>query len=224
MITLQPESLYPFEQPYLFNGEYEDCYASSPCTSMDLRHVYLLNDILKCWEFKSALEIGSFNGSSSTAFIEAINSGEGLGKSGRAIFCDVSVRPSLLRVVKNCKDPSRARITPQPSWEVLKTSMDFDFIFVDGCHDIQSVSVEFAHLKRRRPLCIMGHDTNATQAGHLHCEGAEMLRKELQKDAGYFCLSDSKQRPDEMTERGLFFATTSILLFEKAEKIFNKWA
>jgi hypothetical protein len=207
-------------EPYAFGGPYSGCFIN-PAHAMDRRHIFILHEILKVWPFHSALEIGSFAGASSTAFVEAINSGQGLGIGGIATFCDVSVSDSLVDVARNCKDHLRVRITPQPSWAVLDSKLDFDFIFVDGAHDIDTVTIEVAKLKRRRPLCIMAHDTNATAAGYSQCEGAAMLR-DVYRDSEYHCIEDAIDRPNELTKRGLFFATLDKELHMLAWNIFRR--
>lgn len=209
-------------EPYAFDGPYSQCL-SDPRTAMDRRHIFIVHDILKAWPFKKALEIGSYNGASATAFIEAINAGLGLGESGEAIFCDVAVTRSLVDVAANCKDRSRAMITPQPSWTVLASDLDFDFIFVDAAHDLESVTLEVSRLLKRRPLCVMAHDTNATAAGYPMAEGAEYLKKTFEALPGYYSIEDKQDRPGEETKRGLFFTTTDRGLFANATEIFRKW-
>ena len=221
MITLERT-----KEPYAFDGPYSACFAH-PLTAADKRHIFIINDILKCWPFKSALEIGSFYGATATAFVEAINSGQGLGESGIATFCDVAVSDSLMDVVQNCKDMDRVRITPQPSWAVLDSREDFDFIFVDGAHDMDSVTIEVTKLLRRRPLCVMAHDTNATDAGYSKCEGAKMLREQFAHPFvtmhGYRSIEDREHRKGERTDRGLFLSTSNNELFQLAQTIFQKW-
>jgi hypothetical protein len=195
-----------------------------PDPAADVRHVFIIHEILKSWPFKSALEIGSFLGATATAFIEAIGSGEGLGAGGGATFCDVSVSDSLLDVVRSCKQPKTWQVTPQPSWAVLDSEIPFDFIFVDGAHDVDTVGLELKRLMRRRPLCVMAHDTNATDAGYSKCEGAKLLRDTFAADPGYRILEDVAKRPGERTERGLFFATTDADLHRVARGVFEKWA
>lgn len=216
MITLTPE-------PYAFDMAYARCFAL-PEVAMDRRHIWMLHDVLCGWPFRNALEIGSFNGASATAFVEAINKGQGLGVSGSATFCDVSVTHSLMSVVQNCRDPERVRITPQPSWQVLDSELPFDFVLVDASHDIESVSLEMTRLLKRRPLCVMAHDTNATQAGYSKCEGAALLAETFRGLPGYGCIEDNAKRPGERTDRGLFLATTSPRLLEMAETVFAEWA
>jgi hypothetical protein len=209
-------------EPYTFDMAYARCFAV-PHMAMDKRHIFLMHDILCNWPFKSALEIGSFNGASSTAFVEAINKGEGLGESGVAHFCDVSPTHSLRSVVQNCRHQDRVGIVPKPSTEVLDWSFPFDFVFVDGNHDAESVAKELMRLIVRKPLCVMGHDTHATESGYKLCEGAMLLKRTFDS-MGWYWWEDHKQREDERTERGLFFATTDPKLYGVSREAFWRWA
>jgi hypothetical protein len=208
--------------PWDWTMSYARCYAL-PEVAADKRHVYILHGVLSAWPFASALEIGSFNGATAVAFVEAINGKTGLGRYGRAFFCDVSVTHSLVDVVRNCREPDRVHITAQPSWAVLDSKEPFDFVYVDGAHDMDSVTLEVAKLLPRKPLCVMAHDTSATAAGYSKCEGAAMLAATFRNTPGYRCIEDNKDRPGERTSRGMFLATTSDELYEVARDVFNKW-
>jgi hypothetical protein len=209
-------------EPYTFDMAYARCFAI-PEMAVDKRHIFIMHDILRSWPFRSALEIGSFNGASATAFVEAINSGEGLGESGHATFCDVQPTHSLKAVAANCKHAGRVTITDQPSHVVLESQYDYDFIFVDGRHDLESVSRELKPLLRRKPLCVMAHDTSATDAGYRLCEGAKLLKDTFKALYGNH-IEDSVLRDGERTERGLFFATNDSELAGRALAAFYRWA
>jgi predicted O-methyltransferase YrrM len=215
MIELQTAAAATSD-PYEFYLAYARCFAC-PQTAMDKRHIFMLYDVLRAYPFEQALEIGCFNGASSTAFVEAINKGAPF----RATFCDVSPTHSLSAVINNCRKPDQVRFTQQPSWMVLDTNEPFDFIFVDAAHDLDSVSLEIKHLVRRRPLCVMAHDTNATAAGYSKCEGAERLKRTFQDHPDYFYTEDNANREGERTERGLFLATTDRSLWLKALAAFE---
>lgn len=203
-------------RPYTFdNPAYARCYAD-PFTATDKRHVYMIHDVLMAWPFRETLEIGSFQGASSTAFIEAINKGHEL----NATFCDIQPSGSLLDVLHSCQKPNRTRLTMQFSWTVLASDLPFDFIFVDTAHDADTVSLELKHLLRRKPLCVMAHDTNATAAGHPKCEGAANLAKAFRETRGYYCIEDTLYRHGEQTERGLFLATRDLPLYYGALLVF----
>jgi predicted O-methyltransferase YrrM len=205
-------------EPYSFDQAYARCYAL-PEVAMDKRHVYLLRDILD-FGFKSTLELGSFNGASSTAFIEAVNAG----KVERATFCECTPTHSLRSVIGNCRHPDRVRLTTKPSWDVLEGEDDFDLILVDANHDLESVAKELTHLLQSRPLCVVAHDTNATAAGLPKCEGAQLLKQVFEAMPDYYCLEDRETRAGELTHRGFFLATRDPNLFYRAKQAFGRWA
>ncbi len=205
--------------PYEFTGAYQNCYVHRP-SAMDERHVYIVHEILSSYPFKNVLELGSYWGASSTAFVEAINKGREM----IATFCDTLPTPGLWDVVGNCKHPEQVRVTKDLSWQVLESDEKYDFVLVDAGHDLKSVQAELQRLLIRKPLCVMAHDTNATEAGYAKCEGAAMLKAVFESIGDYqCCIEDCEKREGERTERGLFFATMSYHLYEKAQKIFEKW-
>jgi hypothetical protein len=204
--------------PYAFIGPYAGCY-DVPEVAMDRRHVFALREVLSAWPFRNALELGSFNGASSTAFIEAINAGS----LRQATFCDTRPTESLWTVCRNCHRIGRVTITDRPSWQSLDSKEDYDFILVDACHDIASVTKELQRLIARRPLCVMAHDTNATAWGYPHAEGAELLKNTFANMQGYHCIEDGVHRDGERTERGLFLATWDAELYALASRVFERW-
>lgn len=203
-------------KPYEFTGAYKHCYAV-PEMAMDERHVYMVNAVLSGHPFKNALELGSFYGASSTAFVEAINGGAEM----TATFCDATPTESLRAVVRNCT--GHVRITSEISWNVLESIEDFDFVLVDANHDLASVSKELQRLLIRQPLCVMAHDTNATRMGYPRAEGAAHLKRTFQEHPDYYCIEDAARRERERTERGLFLATRDPSLYRMAVEAFRVW-
>jgi predicted O-methyltransferase YrrM len=203
---------------YTFDGPYAACY-SIRYMAMDERHVAMLHGVLSGWPFKNALELGSFRGASSTAFVEAINNGSPM----VATFCDAEPTESLWSVVRNCSQPGRVRVTADLSWHVLESPETFDFVLVDANHDLESVTLELERLLIRKPLCVMAHDTNATRMGYPKAEGAHHLKRTFQQHDDYYCIEDAARREGEQTERGLFLATTDPALFRMAVEVFRVW-
>jgi predicted O-methyltransferase YrrM len=208
--------------PYAFADAYAGCYAV-PAMAMDRRHVYLIHDVLRQWPFRNTLELGSWMGASSTAFVEAINAGAGM----VATFCDVSPTDSLWDVVGNCRHPERVRVTADKSWEVLESPEDFDLVLVDANHDLASVRAELDRLVVRKPICIIAHDTAATANGYPHAEGAAMLTEELRTTWrnrwDYQAFTDDRKRDGEETHRGLTIATREPGLARIVRRAFDHW-
>ncbi len=190
-----------------------------PEGSIDQRHLFWMFDVLAAGDFSNALEIGCLNGTSSTAFVEALN--RQLLK--RATFCDIEHRPTFRTVLEHCRFPDRIRTVQSRSADLLREADDFDFVFVDGDHRLPTVQEEVDLLLKRRPVCVMAHDTNAQAAGCADCEGPPLLKWRFQTTAPYLCLEDSAPRSGEYTFRGMFLATTSHDVFEAARSSLQKW-
>lgn len=205
-------------QPYAFTGPYAKCYTHAS-SAIDERHVYILADILASWPFKAALELGCLYGASTTAFIEAINGGSEM----VATFCDVDLTQSLVAVLGSCRFADRIAVTRDHSWDVLDSPEDFDFVLHDAGHDPKSISLELDLLVKRRPLCFMAHDTNASAAGYVACDGSELLKRTFEQMPDYQCIEDCQHRDGERTERGLFLATRDAELFALAQSIYERW-
>ncbi len=106
--------------PYEFTGPYAQCFTDRR-TAMDVRHIYLMHEILRSWPFKNALEIGSYWGASSTAFVEAVNKGSRM----NVVLCDITPTPNLVQVARNAVD--RVLVTNCPSTEILDLPVPFDW-------------------------------------------------------------------------------------------------
>lgn len=171
------------------------------------------------WEFEHALELGGYDGASTTAFVESLRQGH----LPRLTVSEVRVGQSLCSVLDRAG--AFASLLTIPSWELLAMDGAYDFILVDANHDMESVSKELEHILRRQPLCVMAHDTNATDMGYPRAEGARHLRETLRKHPAYQgkCIEDAVRREGEETHRGLFLATTNPDLFKRAREAFAKW-
>ena len=188
--------------------------------SLDRRHLFWLFDVLAAGRFQHALEIGCLNGASSTAFVEALNRY----LLQRATFCDIDLRDALRSVLSQARNPERVQTYPGKSIDLLRESTEtFDFVFVDGDHRLENVRQETELLIQRQTPCVMAHDTNVQSFGYDDCDGTPYLKWRFQTTAPYYCLEDNAARPGEDTGRGLFFATTSLALFESARASLGTW-
>lgn len=191
-----------------------------PPASIDRRHLFWMYDVLMAGGFQHALEIGCLYGASSTAFVEAIN----LGRLQNATFCDLDIQPSLQSTLATCRVPHRSRVRECRSVDVLsEPESGFDFVFVDGDHSLETVQAEVQLLLKRQPVCVMAHDTSAQISGLPDCDGPPFLKWAFQTTAPYLCLEDNALRPNELTQRGMFLATTSEEVFEHARTSLKRW-
>lgn len=156
---------------------------------MDRRHILWLYEILTRLDIDRTLEIGVYSGCSSAAFVHA--------EVADAHFCDVTRRADAMSVIEG-----RGTFHQRKGCDVLRDESLFDLVFVDGAHDYASVSEELTALIDKTPTIIVAHDVNSSAVGFPHCEGAHYLWETLQ-GWGWQCWVDAKDRPGEMTKRGM---------------------
>lgn len=198
--------------PYTFDGQYSYCY-THPSNCADKRHVYTIYELLRTGLFSNALEVGTSDGATSTAFVEAAKVTPTL----RYTCCDIQVAQATLMVVPG------DHFYLGKSVEILRDTQEpFDFIHLDGDHTVEGVAEELAAIDRTHLLAITGHDTSASVAGYKLCEGAELLRRTVMYDWGWYCIEDNLRRDGEETHRGLFFATPSPGVYKRALSAFRR--
>lgn len=186
--------------------------ATTPEWFIDHRHREWLYAILTSHPFKTTLELGTYSGFSAEAFFKAQESN----KDMVCHFCDTEVIPEFTEKLK--RHPERVVFHNKLTLDVLNSDIDFDVVFVDADHRLPAVTQETEVLLKRRPLVVMAHDTNATSAKYLSCEGAAHLKWKFSVEPGYYCLEDGRRRNGERTERGFFFATTDLGILRSAQE------
>lgn len=157
---------------------------------MDARHVLFLYNTLMVGKFKCVLEIGCYNGSSTSAMVQALADGSDF----ELHLCDIEFRPILLQLL--------SRMVKRPILHKCRGAeiigSDFDFVIVDGDHSLPVVSEEVALLLKAGTPTIAAHDITHMGDGYA---GASYLASTL-KEHGYLSIEDSRVRPGEWTERG----------------------
>ena len=207
-LTFQPNEkrveLFPFYDSVSMNVGLPAWHETGMC--MDARHVACLREICLGHEWERALEVGVWTGCSTVAFLDGLESGA----INAFAACDVGWTDEFLKVT------SGRNITylRQPSVDVLGADREYDLVFLDGDHSLQTGIDEARHIIRRQPRCVVAHDVNSSAVGFENCEGPAHLLAELQRD-GWTCIVDQKDRPGEMTKRG-FMAATKDAEVEKA--------
>lgn len=181
---------------------------------VDERHRRWLSAVLASGQFRSVLEIGSFQGYSTRAFLEACAAGN----CDQVHLCEPTPTPELLALLEKFA-LDRLTLDRRPSLDLLRqkdrrqknesviSALDFsafELVFVDGDHSADVVSQEAALLLAARVPVVFAHDTAAARYWP-GCDGPQLLKREFQA-AGYFCLEDSEHRPAERTHRGMFCA------------------
>lgn len=158
---------------------------------------------------KVAVEIGSFNGASTSALIEAVNKGW----LSHLHIVEVKPNATLRRTMSMCRYPERLTLHAKPYWE---TGIGYaDIVFIDGDHKWPAVGDTLRALTWGSAVICM-HDTNPSI---FNCWGSVMagnMLKEM-KDRTYF--EDYATRDDMVTHRGFLISApqgTDLSLFTRS--------
>ena len=162
---------------------------------MDKRHILALKKVVDFLRPHSSVEIGSFSGCSATALSDV----------PEPHFVDICKMDSLAKVLDGIPQ-SQFHLERGEDFLRRTAGTPYDLVFVDGGHDLPTVSGEIAAILASPPRVVAAHDVNATVVGHEACEGAKYLREKLVAE-GWSCYWDQEYREGEYTERGFFLAT-----------------
>jgi len=176
---------------------------------MDARHVHAIARAAMTGAFKKVLEVGCWNGSSTSALVHAAR-----GTPLKIEVCDVDVRPSLLKVLKG----SKAVIHQRTSLEVIKPG--YDLLILDGDHSLGHVNEELKLFRDAGIPSLFAHDVGSE--GRAGCEGAVYLGYHFRNQDEYQVLEDRLDRPGEHTHRGLLFATKDEAIFAKVKPVWDE--
>ena len=187
---------------------------------MDKRHVEVIYEFLMRNDFNRVCEIGSYTGYSTIAFIEALNHG----KDFKFHISEPNPTRQLRALISLCAKPDNITFTcSQQGVDVLEKWTDFDFVMVDGNHNIEGAGLELLMILRNGIPNVIAHDTNVSKRDAMNhpCLGSELLGRTLWSHVDYKCIEDKKQREGEKTDRGLFFATINEDTYQIAQEIFK---
>mgnify|MGYP003983111963 CR=1 FL=1 len=190
-----------------------------PTWVMDKRHVEVIYEFLMRNDFNRVCEIGSYTGYSTIAFIEALNHG----KDFRFHISEPNPTRQLRALISLCTKPDNILLHTQQGVDVLEKWTDFDFVMVDGNHNIEGAGLELLMILRHDIPNIIAHDTNIHKIDEMNhpCLGSELIGRTLWSHVDYKCIEDKKQREGEKTDRGLFFATINEDTYQIAQEIFK---
>ena len=186
---------------------------------MDKRHVEVIYEFLMRNDFSRTCEIGSYTGYSTIAFIEALNHG----KDFKFHISEPNPTRQLRALISLCTKPDNVLLHTQQGVDVLEKWTDFDFVMVDGNHNIEGAGLELLMILRNGIPNVIAHDTNVSKRDAMNhpCLGSELLGRTLWSHVDYKCIEDKKQREGEKTDRGLFFATINEDTYQIAQEIFK---
>lgn len=114
------------------------------------------------------------------------------------------------------------------SSEYLPVAPRFDFVLLDGSHISEDVQDEFEYLSLNHTDTYLLHDTNTQllpeSTNTPWFDGPLFLMNKLKSSKDWFWIGDCKERRDERTNRGIFFATKNARYYYIAKDIFNYWS
>jgi SAM-dependent methyltransferase len=182
--------------------------------STDPRHVRWLYEMMLVAGCQSVLEIGCWDGFTTSAFVQALNEGAEF-----ELCCvDISIRPGLRDVAGRAR---RAVELVQADSLDLLARRRFDLVLVDGNHSIGQVSRELGHLLAAECPTVVAHDVGDV-APTFGGDGSLWLGKVLQAHPSYLCRVDQVKRLGEYTERGLLLATRDGGLFARSAAAWSR--
>lgn len=186
----------------------------------DKRHVEIIYEFLMANDFKRVAEIGSYSGFSTAAFIEALNQG----KDFKFHISEIVPTRQLKALISLCKKPDNVILHVQTGEELLEYWRDFDFVFIDGNHDIEAAGAELLMALRYEIPNLMAHDTNIYKIDKIYhpCKGSELIGRVFKSHKDYHYIEDKEEREGELTDRGFMLATKSKEGYETAKKIFEE--
>ena len=182
-----------------------------PPMAMDLLHVEMLHKAILVAKPKVAMEIGSFQGHSTVAFLAAMEELPDM----RLHIVEPSVTPELKRLVQRSKYQDRITMHTKSSWEAGVKGVDL--CYVDGCHMVGAMADTMHALSSSVPVIAM-HDSQSGRQGIPGCVGSMLAADLLKKWDGRTWYEDAETRPGAWTHRG--FAISSVK--DQFSEVFSK--
>ena len=166
---------------------------------MDERHVEYIYRVMCLGVAENVLEIGCWNVTSTSAFVQALIDGYKF----QLDLCDIEIRPALKAVVGKYSDHEKCiRLLETNSHDVI--SEKYDTILADGDHELEGCATELELLLLHNPKTIICHDTSVRVPW---LRGSIHLTRCLKNCGRYTWFQDDKKRKGEWTERGLCILT-----------------
>ena len=164
--------------------------------NMDLPHIQVLYELAMLPGLETVVEIGSFRGASTSAFIQAQKDGAGF----HLHIVEIKVRPQLRQVLAAVPS-SRWTVYTEPIQGITVPTPDL--ILIDGDHGAPAVVDTLAALCLGARIVVM-HDSQThvavTPKNHW---GAHLAAKLLKRHPDRDWWEDCRPRSGMLTERGL---------------------
>jgi hypothetical protein len=172
---------------------------------IDLRHRKWIESVLMSGKYRRVLEIGSWKGYSTVAFLKALDAG----KIDELHVVEPKPQLELHWRIASAKEKDRVHLHETKSVKFLdECKVPFDLAFVDGDHSSEAVLGELKRLVPAKIPVLFFHDVCAANFVS-NCGGPQYAVQQLQS-AGYLGLLDALHRPDEWTHRGLYGAAKTL--------------
>ena len=178
---------------------------------MDPRHVQVLYGLAASRLFDEVLEVGAFQGWSTSALVQALVDGG----TFRLTVADVLITNLLQVVLGHVAD--RHVLVGRPGVECIRPGLDL--VVLDGDHSAAAVGAELFACLRCGVSTIVGHDVGLGDV--VGCEGPALMLASLRALPGWQVLVDDRRRPGEFTERGLMVASTRTDVLGVARSLFD---
>jgi predicted O-methyltransferase YrrM len=173
------------------------------------RYSHLIYDLMMSGLFKNVLEIGCLQGYSTWAFLSALRDGSNF----EFTACDVFLQETVLEMVKEFP----VRLRGEMSVDVI--SPDFDFVFVDGNHDLNTVGAEISKILDCGTDTILAHDTFLE---HDDFRGSVLLKKVFSNHRQYLSIHYNTHHLEDQTHYGMSLFTKRREVFLLAGDLFKR--
>jgi predicted O-methyltransferase YrrM len=188
----------------------------SDSMGIDHRHWKMLMELTVACRAQRVLEIGSWRGCSTSAFVSLLQSGD----ITQLDVCDIQIQPEVRQMCQG----TCARLHERESLGLLQdwSGPWPDLVFVDGDHRTDCVRAELDLLQNGRIPSLIAHDTGYLTTDE-YGPNARLYKARLQAHPHWLVLEDNFWRKGERTNRGLLFATTQLGALVAAKSVFAKY-
>lgn len=169
-------------------------YGYDRVMAMDLLHVAFLKSCVELTEVKNVVEVGCYQGISTIAFLDAVESGQinKLHLIDTNFLRSLKHRVSLLSRTPNMHRTRSINVLSKMTRSQFEGSL---LVYLDGDHSLKTCSDEYKLVAPLKPDIICLHDIREEP-------GPSYVLTQMQKD-GYLVLTDLVGRENMRTERGI---------------------
>ena len=166
--------------------------------NMDILHISMLKRAIPKDAIR-IIEIGSYRGASTAAFVEALNEG----KNFELHLIEPKPQEQLYRLINKCEKRANIVLHKCRSHDVF---LQCDMVLIDGSHDWPALHDIARSLAMGTPVIAM-HDTRTYLYGQSDCWGAYEAGKILRNCPSRKWQEDCKPRRGMHTHRGFLIST-----------------